>query len=79
MNRNLDEDFFVFADCMKMVANNLYDLYLMIDTIVLGLMQEKAEPQAIACLTTIRQCVKSDFCIMQHALQEYKEKRVLNY
>ena len=54
---------------MCQVADSLRDLCLTIDTLSLGLEQEKAERQVLASLNSIRHCVKSIWSVAHEALE----------
>lgn len=56
-------------DMMQQVADSLRDLCLTIDTLSLGLEQEKAERQVLASLNSIRHCVKSIWSVAHEALE----------
>lgn len=72
----MEKEFYILEDGLNAVADNLYDLCLTIDTIILGLEHEKIEPQVLACMNSIRQCVKVTCCMAQGALQnQMKEEK----
>ena len=54
---------------MCQVADSLRDLCLTIDTLSLGLEQEKTERQVLASLNSIRHCVKSIWSVAHEALE----------
>lgn len=56
-------------DMMQQVADSLRDLCLTIDTLSLGLEQEKTERQVLASLNSIRHCVKSIWSVAHEALK----------
>ena len=56
-------------DMMQQVADSLRDLCLTIDTLSLGLEQEKAERQVLASLNSVRHCVKSIWSVAHEALK----------
>lgn len=56
-------------DTMQQVADSLRDLCLSIDTLSLGLEQEKAERQVLASLNSVRHCVKSIWFVAHEALE----------
>ena len=56
-------------DMMQQVADSLCDLCLTIDTLSLGLEQEKTERQVLASLNSIRHCVKSIWSVAHEALE----------
>lgn len=51
------EDPIILRAQIEMLTSGLSDLYLMIDTIILGLETEQLEPQVIACFKGISHCI----------------------
>ena len=49
----MQEDAKILRDTIEMLVNDLGDLYLLIDTVALGLEAEQTEPQVTACLNSI--------------------------
>lgn len=56
-------------DSMQQVADSLRDLCLTIDTLSVGLGQEKTERQVLASLNSVRHCVKSIWSVAHEALE----------
>lgn len=51
------EDVAILRTEIEKIADDLFDLYMTIDTIALGMESEQIEPQVIACLRSINKCV----------------------
>lgn len=54
----MQEDAKILRDTIEMLVNDLGDLYLLIDTVALGLEAEQTEPQVTACLNSICKCIE---------------------
>ena len=51
------EDVVILRTEIEKIADDLFDLYMMIDTLALGMESEQIEPQVIACLRSVNRCV----------------------
>lgn len=51
------EDVVILRTEIEKIADDLFDLYMMVDTIALGMESEQIEPQVIACLKSLNKCI----------------------
>ena len=51
------EDVTILRTEIEKIADDLFNLYLTIDTIALGMESEQIEPQVIACLRSVNRCI----------------------
>ena len=57
MKTILQDDSRILRDHLNMISDDLGDLFLMIDTLAIGLESEGIEPQVIACFRSVGKCV----------------------
>lgn len=53
MKTILQDDSRILRDHLNMISDDLGDLFLMIDTLAIGLESEGIEPQVIACFRSV--------------------------